>query len=487
MKLIRIYISLTIGLLLFSSCEKFLEVEPDNRAQLNTPQKVQQLLGTAYPQANYIPFIETFTDNVGDNGTFNDFMGADQLTANADAFFFRDTRSINEDTPEYYWFACYKAIAAANQALRAIAEATDQDAYRAQRGEALVARAYAHFMLVNIFSKFYDPATSATDPGIPYVTEPETKFIQEYSRENVAYVYEMVEKDLLDGLGYIDDNSYTVPKFHFTRVAAYAFATRFYLYKKDYEKVIYYAALAVPNNNYLPNLRPWNTEYSVIGLNDIAPRYAKATENANILLVETKSVWWRTNSFARYTMTPAIRGQILGTVAATSGSWAMPIGSYLTGHFVVPKINEHFVRISVNAEIGDAYVIVPLFTMEEVLFNLAEAYAYTQQPAAAIALLNTYLSTRITSYNAANNLTEAKITSFWGSNIRDGLVQTILSYRRAEFVHEGLRWFDVLRYKLPVVHISLEGELQTLEPDDLRRVFQIPPTADQSGVEQNPR
>ncbi len=487
MKLIKIHISFTVGLLLFSSCGKFLEIEPDNRAQLNTPQKVQQLLGTAYPQANYIPFTETYSDNVGDNGTFSDFMGADQLTANADGFFFRDTRSINEDTPEYYWFACYKAIAAANQALKAIADAPDQDAYRAQRGEALVARAYAHFMLVNIFSRFYDPATSATDPGIPYVTEPETQFIQEYSRENVAYVYEMVEKDLLDGIGYIDDNNYTIPKFHFTRVAAYAFATRFYLYKKDYEKVIHYATLAVPNNNYLPNLRPWNTEYRVIGLNDIAPRYAKATENANILLVETQSVWWRTNSYGRYTMTPAIRGQIFGPVAVAGGSWAMPIGSYMTGHFVVPKINEHFVRISVNAEIGDAYVVVPLFTMEEVLFNLAEAYAYTQQPAAAIALLNTYLSTRITSYSATNNLTEAKITSFWGSNIRDGLILTILSYRRAEFIHEGLRWFDILRYKLPVVHISLEGEMQALEQDDLRRVFQIPPTTSQSGIEQNPR
>jgi len=167
MKILRnTYTAFSLVMLLVS-CSKYLEKEPDNRANLNTPQKVSQLLGTAYPQSNYIPFTETFSDNVGDNGTFSDFMGASQLTANADAFFFRDTRSTDQDTPEDYWFACYKAIAAANQALKAISEARDQDAYRAQRGEAMVARAYAHFMLVNLFSKFYDAATAGTDPGIP--------------------------------------------------------------------------------------------------------------------------------------------------------------------------------------------------------------------------------------------------------------------------------------------------------------------------------
>ncbi len=487
MKILRNTYTAFFLVTLLVSCSKYLEKEPDNRANLNTPQKVSQLLGTAYPQSNYIPFTETFSDNVGDNGTFSDFMGASQLTANADAFFFRDTRSTDQDTPEDYWFACYKAIAAANQALKAISEARDQDAYRAQRGEAMVARAYAHFMLVNLFSKFYDAATAGTDPGIPYVTEPETNFIKQYSRENVAYVYEMIEKDLTEGMGYIDDNAYTIPKYHFTRLAAYAFATRFYLYKKDYEKVIHYATLAVPNNNYLPNLRPWNTEYNSIGLNDISPRYARATENANILLVETPSVWRRTYAAARYSMTPAIRNQILRTVPVAGGNWAIPTGSYVDQHFVVPKIHEHFVTEDVNAEIGVAYITIPLFAMEEVLFNLAEAYTYTDQPNLAIQLLNTYLSTRITAFTTANNLSASKITSFWGGNIREGLIQTILAYRRTEFIHEGLRWFDVLRYRIPVTHVTLEGETYTLEPDDPRRVFQIPPTTTQSGLEQNAR
>jgi hypothetical protein len=476
------------GFVFLPSCKKYLEKEPDNRAKLDTPEKVSQLLGRAYPGANYIPFIETSTDNVGDIGS-GDAGSPDLNVTNADAFFFKDTRSTSEDTPEWYWFACYHAIAACNQALETIGQASNQNAYTAQKAEALVARAYAHFMLVNIFAKFYDPATAASDPGIPYVTEPEKNFIKQYSRGTVASVYASIEKDLLEGLPYLDDKSYSVPKYHFTKSAANAFAARFYLYKKDYQKVIQYGTQAVPNNDFLSNLRPWNTEYSTIGLNEIAPRYAKATENANLLLAETNSYWFRTNILARYAMTPAVRDQILRNEPVTGGQWAFATGFYVENHIVVPKINEYFVRVSVNADFGNGYVMVPLFTVEEVLFNLAEAYAYTNQFNNAIALLNTYLSTRIVSYNpSVHNLTVSKINSAWGTtNTQVGLINTVLAYKRTEFVHEGLRWFDILRYKIPVVHRTILGETFTLGPTDPHRLFQIPASAKQSGIEQNPR
>src|SRR6476620_458643 len=102
-KVIRNITYVVAGVVVLTSCNKYLEKEPDNRATLNTPEKVSQLLGTAYPGANYIPFIETSTDNVGDIG-FGDAGSADLTTANADAYFFRDTRSISEDSPEFYWF-----------------------------------------------------------------------------------------------------------------------------------------------------------------------------------------------------------------------------------------------------------------------------------------------------------------------------------------------------------------------------------------------
>jgi hypothetical protein len=64
---------------------------------------------------------------------------------------------------------------------------------------------------------------------------------------------------------------------------------------------------------------------------------------------------------------------------------------------------------------------------------------------------------------------------------------TLLDFKRAEFVQEGMRWFDLLRYNIPVTHTTTDGQVLTLEADDKRRVFQIPESAKLSGVELNPR
>ena len=156
MQKIFFYTSLCFLFAISSGCNKFLEKEPDNRAKLDSPKKISELLGTAYPQANYQPFAETMTDNVTDIGN-----GGDDNTIH-DPYFFIDTRENQQDSPEFYWYGCYAAIAAANQALSTISKAANPNDYSAQKGEALLARAYAHFMLVNFFSKFYDPATAST-------------------------------------------------------------------------------------------------------------------------------------------------------------------------------------------------------------------------------------------------------------------------------------------------------------------------------------
>ncbi|MGK2862113.1 MAG: RagB/SusD family nutrient uptake outer membrane protein [Chitinophagaceae bacterium] len=491
MKQILLYTSCCLLLTLGFSCKKYLDKIPDNRAILNTPEKVSQLLGTAYPQGNYQAFAETMSDNVADIGA----GGSDNVIH--DPFYFIDTKENQQDSPEFYWYSCYSAIAAANQALQTINQSANPNDYIAQKGEALVARAYAHFMLVNFFSKFYDASTASSSMGIPYVTEPENVFIKQYDRKTVQFVYDMVEKDLLEGIPLIQDRIYNVPKFHFNIAAAYAFATRFYLFKKDYAKVIQYANLAVPGNNFAANLRGWNSTYkNITDVTELFKIYAKATENANLLLVETSSLWSRYYYTSRYGVDENKQSQIFPRPdRLTGGNFAYSLYSVGDVHKLVPKINEYFVKISVNAEIGLPYVMVPLFTVEEVLFNRAEAYTYLNNFNDAIADLNTFASKRINNYSpVTHNITEAKINSTFGTtNIKDGLIQAILYYKRAEFVHEGMRWFDILRYKLPVTHATSPDPsgavtvLATLAPDDPRKALQIPQSTSLAGLQANPR
>lgn len=487
MKRILLHIS-CIFLIIAAGCNKYLDKEPDNRAKINSPEKVSQLLGTAYPQSNYQPFAETMTDNVTDIGS------GDPVTNNVihDPYFYIDTKETLEDSPENYWDSCYAAIAAANQALETISSAADSNNYKNQKGEALVARAYAHFMLVNFFSKFYDAATASADPGIPYVTEPEKVVFKKYERKTVQYVYDMVEKDLTEGLPLIEDKAYNVPKYHFNRAAANAFAARFYLFKKDYPKVIRFCNEAVPANNFASVLRGWNTTYqNITDVSQLTKIYAKATEPANLLLVETRSVWARYFYLNRYGVSVQKQSEIFPRPDPfTGGNFAFKLYSVFEGtHSLVPKIDEYFVKASVNANIGDPYVMVPLFTTEEVLFNRAEAETYTGNSAAAIADLNTYTSTRINNYSAsANTITQARLRAVTGSSdITIALIKAILYYKRAEFIHEGMRWFDILRYKIPVVHSTTDGQIITLTADDPRKVLQLPQATALAGLEPNPR
>jgi starch-binding outer membrane protein, SusD/RagB family len=76
---------------------------------------------------------------------------------------------------------------------------------------------------------------------------------------------------------------------------------------------------------------------------------------------------------------------------------------------------------------------------------------------------------------------------FGTASIRDGLIKAILYYKRAEFIHEGMRWFDILRYKMPVVHTTKDGQTLTLTADDLRKVLQIPQSTSLAGLAPNPR
>ena len=467
-----------------TSCKKFLEKNPDNRASLESPEQVSQLLGTAYPQSNYMAFCESISDNVSDKGT-----GGLDLTV-LQPFFFKDVTETEQDSPEGYWDACYTAISAANQALEACTNAADTASYSSQKGEALLCRAYAHFMLVTLFSKAYDPGTATTDPGIPYVTTPEKVVFQNYSRKTVNAVYNMIEKDLVAGLPLLNDTRYTVPRYHFTKAAANAFASRFYLYKQDYTKALSYANAVFNTTNVTASIRPWNSTYLTLTYRELWARYAKASEPANLLLVETSSLWARNYFGERYGMDADKRTEIFGS-NVTGGIYAFSRQTYTLGtnNYMLPKVNEYFVRLSVNATIGYPYVMVPLFTTEEVLFNRIEANIYLNNLTDAIQDLNAYASTRIYNYNAAaHEVTASKMQTYYNaSETRIAALYTLLDFKRAEYAQEGMRWFDLKRYNIPVTHTTTDGQTLTLPADDKRRVFQIPEAARLSGLELNPR
>ena len=105
--------------------------------------------------------------------------------------------SQDDDSPSAVWSGCYHAIAVANQALQIIDKFESEgrgNEVKAQKGEALMSRAYHHFVLVNIFAQAYrNDILSKADSGVPYITAPETNVSVKYSRSNVAENYKLIE------------------------------------------------------------------------------------------------------------------------------------------------------------------------------------------------------------------------------------------------------------------------------------------------------
>jgi hypothetical protein len=500
MKKIKITLSLLV-LISISSCDDFLSETPDNRLQIDSPEKISELLADAYPSGTYIAFAETMSDNVSDNKSL--LVEVD----NVQSFNWEMQEQTGGDTEAFYWNACYKAVATANQALVAIKELGDTPNLNPQKGEALLARAYGHFMLVSLWSNRYNPATAATDLGIPYVTEPETVLLGKYTRNSVKDVFDLIQKDIEEGLKYVSNDYKTqYLKYHFNKEAAKAFASRFYLVKGDWKKVI--ELTEGLGDKPVGKLRDWEA-YNAYDFPNKPIEYARNTQVANLLIGSPYSTCGRGTRENRFSFTRANeRDAILGAnTNIFNKDWLIDI--VIQGadgaNVAVYKFNEYFKYTNVTAKIGYPYTGVVLFSIEEMFLNRIEAHVMNNQIDLANAELEYFLGTRTDGYDpTTDKLTKAKVIAKYPVIANEyaphytitpeqtSYIKAITEARRREFLHEGLRWFDIKRFNLEVVHNTYNQNGQVtrkniLVKDDKRRALQIPLDASNNGIEKNPR
>lgn len=555
MKKYIILVSVALFSVNFSSCNKFLDEIPDNRTEINSVDKVKSLLVSAYPYRFYASFLESRCDGVIDHGSV---IGGGQASS---AFAFTQTGfrwdeypSIQtSDDAEQYWLACYGAIAAANHALEAIEKMGNTKEYAPYKAEAQLCRAYAHFCLLTLFSNFFEEDKRTVNPGIPYVTKPETVINQIYERGTVASTLEKIKADLAAGMANVGVASdFTQPKFHFTINAARMLALRIALFERDYPAVISYSSQLIPqptafvgipdkdknpllNQDGTPvlipdpsdgaflfckaNLFDWNsTITNVSGSGAVKLVFSNAKSPNIILASEPYSYLPRiasSNIYTRYTHGNKEFNAIIGT-NASGVKWNLPSYGYNSAGpnspSFVPKVHEDFKVTNINANTGTVHARIALFRLEEALLARAEAYAMTGEYDKALADLTMYAQQRVRAVITAYYFSRDKVVEFYRPTIemtetyilnkfnaprfstvattyegklQRGLVMTVLDARRTEYLYEGMRWFDILRWNIPVTHTTLSGQSSTLTADDDRRVIQLPATAALSGLQKN--
>lgn len=546
MKKYSIYKTIACGAaaVLLSACGDFLDKLPDERVEISTEEQVVMLLTSAYSAANYGWICEISSDNLIDvNSPFyapqtdgSEIRVYYNLSSyermDDEAFKFEPVESsTGTDSPSDIWEYNYNAIAIVNHALEYIEEfkeeagGTMSTTLAAAYGEALICRAYHHFILVNIFSQAWKNAEdSKNDIGIPYVTEIESDLVKEYERSNVADVYDCIEADLVEGLKYISDVNYDYPKWHFNVSAAKAFAARFYLYKREYDKVIEYAddVLGTDRSNLPSKLMDYSGFDDATSSTDYAEIWQGPDEPNNLLLMATYSLQFRRTIGYRY----AFAGEPLQSVMMRTGptwSWTILPCAMVAGEtfydgtidhgLTSARVCERFEYTDKVAGIGYAHVIRREFTCNELLLERAEALIMTGDYATAAEDLIAYEESRQnfsednkTYYGASNamrSLTLEKILSYYDPTLTTLAYNSLSDWsftqnmdatyiipeeayvymnclndlKRYETAFTGRRFFDLKRWGMEWSHTYGDAESSTtvtLAWDDSRRAIEVP-------------
>ena len=523
----------------FAACDDFLDELPDNRTTLDSEEKLQKFMTSAYPTHDPMTFGEYMSDNVDDTGENNPYT--DRFLD--ECYTWADVTETDNSDPESYWNDLNMCIETANTALAAIKEQGNPKKYDAIRAEALLCRAYAHFMLVNYFGMHYD-VNDNTSLGVAIIDEPETELNPKYERATVKETYAKIQEDIEEALPLVSDSYYKVPKYHFTQAAAYGFATRFYLFSCQWDKAIE-TANVVMGTNPTSMLRDWEVMGDMVSkFEAIFRHYISASIPANLMLLTSYSAAGL-NFGPYYVGKRYAHAAYIGeneTVNALAALWGGNYNSYFFqikrysgtnlncwSKWSLPYLFEYTDPV---ANIGYYHTVYNAFTADEVLLSRAEAYIMkgTQDPAYfdKAAEDMTIWMQKISKTAASKNLklTPASIQAFMArfkysydtakedslglestikkhlnpkfaidkeGSVQESMLQLVLAMRRFETLHEGKRWLDIKRYGIVIPRRQLDASgkpsvvTDWLTVDDPRRAIQIPQKAIDAGFTPNPR
>lgn len=516
---------------ILASCSDQLDTLPDNRTTLDTPKKIAGLLVTAYPDRTPTLFNEWMSDNT-------DYMGAQNSQGNRGGdqyFFWQEQTEGGNDSPEMVWMLYYEGVYKANEALAAIEDqgGPKNDILRNSKGEALLIRAYDHFILANEFCRPYNGKTSTKDAGLYYATgiADFSAAAEQSNRGTVADVYEKIAADIEAGIPLLND-TYEVPKYHFNKQAAYAFATRFYLYYEKWEKAKEYADKLLGSNP-AASLRDYRALQAMpLSKSDQAVKsaeaYCSASADCNLLVQTSVSNAgmalgpWLISK--RYTLTNYLSETELfnsNNIWGTSSNliWKpFTVNSGENNFALLMKLPREFEIRNTTTGSGYLRTLNVDFTMDEALLNRAEAEIMLGQNDAACAdmtiwmknffntnvtltptSVQTYFKTVPYAYADAAKMVPSfkkhispRFTIDAEGSVQESLLQCLLNFRRIETVHQGMRWMDIRRYNIEIPRrlIGANGRpsknLDWLEKDDPRQVVQIPQSIREAGVAGNP-
>ncbi|MGO4289115.1 RagB/SusD family nutrient uptake outer membrane protein [Chitinophaga sp. RAB17] len=206
-----IYIAVTAGVLMMTSCTKFLDIVPKGK---DTPRTLDQYNGL-FNSSNLFSYndVAQYADgslHINGGADLCVMMGDDVITDSGylslmdlsylNGYTWKDNLYL-PDADAIEWGAFYGQNYTYNVIANNVMAVADENLQKKKEllAEARTGRALMHFMLLNYFAKPYDPATAATDPGVPLVTTANA-VASGFKRARVQEVYDFVINELVSAI-----------------------------------------------------------------------------------------------------------------------------------------------------------------------------------------------------------------------------------------------------------------------------------------------
>ena len=424
------YSVLILVLVLISSCnkEEWLDIQPKGEVIPTTVKDYRLLLDQVYGIGISPGFGDTYanTDYMSDDFTINDNtsnqFGAQVIRAYT---WDNDLYLANEEDSD--WATLYGQIYPANIIIEEIMSATNGSESEKLEilAEAKIQRAFSYFALVNMYGLHYNE-DAASNPGVPMRLDSELSGA-DLSRKSVQEVYNLIIEDVESSIPNLPDVPETNNHKHRpSKVNAYAFLARIYLYMADYEKALDAANSSYAIYNTINNYNDYGFYFDVLYLdqpqNDKQLLWSKGSPNTYSLLVASDELFsMYTEDDLRKTMFSPI--SFLFGIQEEGNAFGSPFFTNYRGSG---------------------------FTVPEVLLIRAECNARLNNLDLALADVNLIRENRFKTgtYTPLISTDKAEV------------LDIVKNERRMELVGSGLRFFDLKRYnEFDNANITLSRDL----------------------------
>ena len=456
MKLKNIILStavIALAALSLSSCDDFLDITPTGKVIAKTGEEYRDLLTYEYKYFSKDRYMTTLrTDELMMNRTKS---SSTDLDAYLDLWRWKD-EDPSPTTSYFSWRGYYHNIYIANYIIehqKEISEATRKEVEQLV-GESYMMRAYAHFLLVNLYAEPYTHCDPATTRGVPMMTVADVNRIPGSS--SVEAVYQQVLKDATRAKEYLNVDAWEEGKnYRFNTVSADALLARTYLYMGRYAEALEAAKAVIEAHGELEDL---NTSA-------VLPNSYKSVES--IVALEKFS----SNLYTAINMPdPAF------------------IARYRTGDQRRTKFYKRVTSSSYNLLKGGDDEFSCSFRSAEAYLTAAECAVRLAATAdEASQAINTYLLPLMQKRLNASALSTTQ--GLMDAMNQEELLSEVLDERARELAFEGHRWYDLRRTTQPELVRTYddtnnrtidEGETYYLTPEKYTMRF---PT---EAVEANP-